>query len=138
MLHENNVIHIKSVNSEGDTPLTYLLNNGVLMAIKLLKPFEVDASKVDLAKLIVSFGEKLTQENLRDLIKLGSKADGINAQLGSPLSCATENRYDLACILYNELLKEASTSILPGTYVTVTVALQYLISLEITYLHTYA
>ena len=89
------------------------------MAIKLLKPFNVDASHVDLAKLIICFGKILTQENLRDLIELGSKADGTNAQLDSPISYATEmNRYDLVRILHNELLKEASTTVLltkPGT-----------------------
>ena len=82
------------------------------MAIKLLKPFKVDASKVDLAQLIMSCGKKLTQENLRDLIELGSKADGIDTELNSPLSCAIKvNRHDLSRILYNELLKEASTTV---------------------------
>ena len=91
------------------------------MAIKLFKPFKVDASKVDLAKLIINFGKKLTQENLKDLIELGSKADGTNAQLNSPISYATEiNRNDLVRILHNELLKEASTTVLPtkpGSYI---------------------
>ena len=120
LLNANNVIHFGSLNNEGETPLIFLLNNGMLGGIKLLKPFKVDASKVDLAKLIIRCGKKLTQENLRDLLELGSKADGINAQLTSPLSYASEmNRYDLARILYDELLKEAPTSILitkPGTY----------------------
>lgn len=99
----------------------YLLSIGLLSAIKLLKPFNVDASKVDLSKLIMRFGKKITEENLRDLIELGGKADGINPQLNSPLSCAKEiNRLDLACILYNELLKQAPTTVFTekiGTYV---------------------
>ena len=125
LLDTNNAIHFESFNSKRETPLTYLLNNGMLMAIQLLKPFKVDGSKVDLARLIMNFGKKLTQENLRDLIELGSKADGINAQLNSPLLYASEmNRYDLARILYNELLKEAPTDILttkPGTKLKLTV-----------------
>ena len=115
LLSDSNSIHFKSINSEGDTPLTYLLNNGILLAIELLKPFEVDASKVDLAKLIMNFGKTLTQETLRDLIELGSKPEGINPQLNSPLSYATEmNRNDLSRILYNEMLKDAPTTMLPG------------------------
>ena len=115
LLSDINSDHFKSVNSEGDTPLTYLLNNGILLAIELLKPFEVDASKVDLAKLIMNFGKTLTQGNLRDLIKLGSKPEGINLQSSSPLSYATEmNRNHLSRILYNEMLKDAPTAMLPG------------------------
>ena len=108
LLHENNVAQIESVNSKGETPIMYLLDNGVLSAIELLKPFNVNASKVDLAKLIKRFGRMLTERNLRDLIELGSKAEGINTQLNSPLSYANEiERYDLASILHSELLKEA-------------------------------
>ena len=118
-MHENNVALIESVNSKGDTPITYLLDNGVLAAIKLLKPFNVNASKVDLAKLIKGFGRILTKENLRDLIELGSKAEGINTQLNSLLSYAKGiERYDLAFILYSELLKEVPMDTLteqPGT-----------------------
>ena len=132
LLDVKNAIHFESVNNKGETPLTYLLNNGILMAINLLKPFKVDGSKVDLARLIIRYGKKLTQENLRDLIELGSKADGINTQLNSPLSYASEiNQYDLARILYNELLKEAPTNIItskPG------MKLKILLCLDVFYL----
>ena len=102
-----NVAFIESVNNKGDTPITYLLDNGVLAAIELLKPFNVDASKVDIATLIKRFGKKLSERNLRDLIELGSKAEGINTQLNSPESYAKEiERYDLASILHSEPLKE--------------------------------
>ena len=88
--------------------------------------------------------KKLTEENLRDLLELGGKADGINTQLNSPLSYASEmNRYDLAHILYDELLKEAPTNILitkPGMKVKIVLHISgcYLLYYYTVYVCTYS
>ena len=57
LLDANNAIHFGSLNNKGETPLTFLLNHDMLGGIKLLKPFKVDTSKVDLAKLIMRCGK---------------------------------------------------------------------------------